>query len=128
MQNALPPMAWTEFTLAPKPARLEILAIVNRLVNNGIDPQQDTSDVTDPWTIAPKVGWCHDYAVSKQWLLTAFGIPSQLCECSAPDGEHHVVVLVDGAALDNLTGDIGPMRYPVVRMQSAQDPNLWDQP
>jgi hypothetical protein len=41
----------------------------------------------------------------------AFEIPSQLCECIAPGGEHHMLLRVDGVALDNLIPAIGPMRY-----------------
>jgi hypothetical protein len=48
----------------PQPSCSEIISIVNRLVNNGIDLKQSEPQIDDPWTIAPKVGWCHDYAVS----------------------------------------------------------------
>ena len=114
------------FKLAPKPDQAHTLAIINRLVNNGIDPQQGTPDLSDPWQIAPRVGWCHDYAVTKQWLLTPLGISSQLCECIAPDGEHHMVLIVGEVVLDNLTEAIGPMRYEVVRMQSATNSDDWE--
>jgi len=126
MTTTLAPMGWTLFSLAPKPSRSEIATIVNRLVNNGIDPKQGMPDITEPYRIAPKAGWCHDYAVTKQWLLSAFGISSRLCECIAPDGCHHMVLIVDGDMLDNLTSEIGPMRYRVVRTQSAGDPDLWE--
>src|ERR1700693_5522640 len=126
MTPTLPPMAYTQFELAAKPTRSEIVAIVNRLVNNGIDTRHGVPQIDEPWHIAPKVGWCHDYAVTKQWLLSALGIASQLCECIAPDGEHHVVVLVDGVALDTLTDAIRPMAYRVVRTQALGNPDLWE--
>jgi hypothetical protein len=37
-----------------------------------------------------------------------------------------MVLIVDGDMLDNLTSEIGPMRYRVVRTQSAGDPDLWE--
>jgi predicted transglutaminase-like cysteine proteinase len=126
MNNALPPTAYTVFSQAPKPTRSETLEIVNRFVNHGIDAKQGEPRLNDPWRIGPQAGWCHDYAVTKQWLLAALGIASELCECIAPDGEHHMVLLVDGVALDNLASAIGPMRYQVVRTQSNDNPDFWE--
>ena len=126
MTPTLPPLAYTVFTLAPKPDRAATIAIINRLVNNGIDPQRGTPSLSDPWQIAPRIGWCHDYAITKQWLLGALGIPSQLCECIAPDGELHMVLCVDDDVLDNLTEAVGPMRYQVARVQSAANPDDWE--
>jgi predicted transglutaminase-like cysteine proteinase len=51
-----------------------------------------------------------------------------LCECIAPGGEHHMVLLVGDIALDNLTDELKPMRYPVVRVQSAANPDFWEKP
>ena len=126
MSGVLAPMSYTMFKLSPKPDHQHTIAIINRFVNHGIDPKQGTPDLSDPWQIAPRVGWCHDYAVTKQWLLTALGISSQLCECIAPDGEHHMVLIVGDVVLDNLTEAIGPMRYEVVRMQSATNSDDWE--
>ncbi len=121
-------MAWTLFTQAQQPSRKDLIAIVNRIVNNGIDPEHGTPNLMDPWRVWPKSGWCHDYAVTKRYELMLRGIPPQLCECIAPDGEHHVVVLVDGVALDNLTQAIAPMRYQVVRTQSLANADFWEKP
>ena len=126
MTPTLPPTAYTIFTLAPRPDRAATIAIINRLVNSGIDPQHGTPSLSDPWQIAPKQGWCHDYAITKQWLLSALGIPSQLCECIAPDGEHHMVLCVGDDVLDNLIEAIAPMRYQVVRVQSGASPDDWE--
>ena len=126
MTNTLAPMAYTEFALAPKTSRAETLEIVNRFVNHGIDAKMGEPNLSDPWLIGPKAGWCHDYAVTKQWLLAALGIPSQLCECIAPDNEHHLVLIVDNVVLDNLTSAIGPIRYPVVRTQAADNLDYWE--
>ncbi len=128
MNTCLPPMAWTIFALAENPQRSEIIAQVNRAVNAGIRPNYGRASVSDKWLIWPETGQCHDYAVTKREELLLRGIASQLCECIAPDGEHHLVLLVDGVTLDNLTPEIGPMRYAIVRMQSIDDPDRWEVP
>jgi predicted transglutaminase-like cysteine proteinase len=128
MTPVLAPFPWTEFKLARKPSRAEIIAEINARVNAGIRPSRGKPGVNDPWLLWPPVGWCHDYAVTKREELMLRGIASQLCECIAPDNEHHMVLLVDGVALDNLTSDIAPMRYPVVRVQSMDNPDLWQAP
>jgi predicted transglutaminase-like cysteine proteinase len=128
MTVTLAPMAWTLFERAPKPSKVAWLDIVNRMVNHGIDPMHGTPDVSDPWRIWPRVGWCHDYAVTKRVELLLRGYSASellLCECLGPDGQHHVVLLVGGVALDNLTDQLLPMHYPVVRQQTAENPDLW---
>jgi hypothetical protein len=37
-----------------------------------------------------------------------------------------MVLLVGGFALDNLTDQLGPMGYPIVRQQSADNPDFWE--
>jgi predicted transglutaminase-like cysteine proteinase len=128
MENTLAPFAWTLFTQHPGPSRAEILERVNRLANAGIDPAISKAKLSDPWRIAPKYGWCHDYAVTKRWLLLGLGFKASeliLCECIAPDDEHHMVLRVGDVVLDNLTSAIGPMRYRVVRQQSPDNPDFW---
>jgi hypothetical protein len=66
MTSALAPMAWTFFQSVP-PSRAGWLDIVNRMVIHGIDPMHGPPDVSDPWRIWPKTGWCHDYAVTKRY-------------------------------------------------------------
>lgn len=131
--NSLPPIGWTMFAQGhATPARPAAIDIVNRAVNHGIDPETGLApDAATPWRIWPKSGWCHDYAVTKRYELMLRGFAASellLCECLAPDGEHHLVLLVDGAALDNLTDRLLPMRYPIVRRQSADDPDRWESP
>jgi hypothetical protein len=46
-------MAYTVFALAPKPDRAACLAIINRLVNNGIDPQQGIPRVQSAANLMP---------------------------------------------------------------------------
>jgi predicted transglutaminase-like cysteine proteinase len=128
MTTTLAPMAWTMFTQRPAPTRAEWIAIVNRAVNDAIGSAYGTPAADDPWKLWPEVGWCHDYAITKYYELKLHGIASQLCECIAPDGEHHMVVLVDGIVLDNLTSELRPMAYQVVRTQSLANPDVWELP
>jgi predicted transglutaminase-like cysteine proteinase len=129
MIGVLPPMAFTVFSGKPRPSRAETVSIVNRLVNMGIVVDRRSIPLAqETWSIAPVRGQCHDYAVTKQWLLSAFGIASQLAECVIWDGEHHLVLLVDGKVLDSLTSLIKPIaevRYKWVRQQSSDNPNFW---
>lgn len=128
LTTTLPPMAWSAFSAAAPLSRAETLDRVNRLVNAAIAPRYEPVSAMDAWQIAPQSGWCHDYAVTKRWLLLGLGFTASellLCECIAPDGEHHLVLLVDGLALDNLTNDLRPMHYRVVRRQSSTSPDQW---
>jgi predicted transglutaminase-like cysteine proteinase len=130
MSDVLLPTAWTAFENGPAPTRRYVLDFVNRAVNNAIDPRTgEMPDVMEAWQIGPRVGWCHDYAVTKRWLLLALGFKASellLCECISPDGEHHMILLVNGLALDNLRHDLRPMAYPVVRCQSATSQDFWE--
>lgn len=133
MRPALAPIGWTLFAQGrDRPLRADWLGIVNRMVNHGIDPMQ--GPVPGPetvWRIWPKAGWCHDYAVTKRYELMLRGFAASellLCECIAPDGEHHMVLLVGGICLDNLTDQLRPMHYPILRVQSATNPDFWDTP
>ncbi len=129
MIAALPPFAWSAFETAPQLTRAETLDRVNRLVNAAIAPRYGEISPTDPWQIAPHEGFCHDYAVTKRWLLLALGFKVSellLCECIGPHGQHHLVLRAGDVVLDNLTDEIGPMRYKVVRQQSAGNPDVWE--
>jgi predicted transglutaminase-like cysteine proteinase len=87
------------------------------------------------WLIAPRIGECHDYAVTKRHELLERGWPSRsllLAEVVVPWGEHHLVVIVrtdkGDLVLDNLNAGIRPWSntpYKWVRIQSPGDPNLW---
>jgi len=122
--RVLPPFPWTEFTVAARPLRADLIAMVNRVVNAGIRPAHGVPGVNDLWRIWPEVGWCHDYALTKREELSLRGIAS--ASASRPDNEHHMVLLVDGVALDNLTAEIRPMAYAVVRTQSPEQPDVWE--
>jgi hypothetical protein len=62
-------------------------------------------------------------------MLRGFA-PSKLllCECIAPGGDHHLVLLAGGFAPDNLTDELRPMLCPIVRVQSASNPDFWETP
>src|ERR1700749_1690990 len=114
MTPTLAPMAWTIFAAAAPPSRDDLVALVNRMVNHAIDAVPTPAHLSDPWRVGPRAGWCHDYAVTKRFLLLSLGFAAGellLCECIAPDGEHHMVLRIGELVLDNLTERIGPMRY-----------------
>jgi predicted transglutaminase-like cysteine proteinase len=111
------------------------LNVVNRAVNRDIVPQ--LSGAIEEWRIAPEVGNCKDYAVTKRHELLARGWPSRallLAEVVVPSGEHHLVVVVRtkdvDLVLDNLTTNIRSVamtyrQYQWVRIESPQNPKFW---
>jgi predicted transglutaminase-like cysteine proteinase len=117
-------------------ARLVDLLEVNRGVNESIKPQANIKSVlTDEWRLAPSLGDCNDYAVTKRHELLARGWPSRsllLAEVLLASGEHHLVLLVrtreDDLVLDNLSWKIRPAsqsRYRWVRAQQVENPMYW---
>ena len=151
---ALPPLAYTRFclqypddcqirgndfrrrTVALTPERWTELIEVDRRVNRDIIPQPDGGGATaEVWLLNPKVGACHDYAVTKRHDLLASGWPSRallLSEVITASGEHHLILVVrtneGDIVLDNLNADILPVEdidYQWVRIQSASNPNFW---
>lgn len=120
------------FALTPE--RWGELNAVNREVNRDIIA--DTG-VTDEWLIAPEIGDCKDYAVTKRHELLARGWPSRallLSEVVVPSGEHHLVLVVRTTSgdllLDNLNANIRPAaatygQYQWLRIELPQNPKLW---
>jgi predicted transglutaminase-like cysteine proteinase len=129
--NALPPFAWTKFTIAPAIAKDAWPAIINRVVNEGIDPASGPTPTPadEVWLIWPRVGWCHDYALTKRYELMLRGYEARECllaEVQLPDGEYHLVLVVNGATLDNIRSEIRPWpQYKPIKMQSVENPNFW---
>jgi predicted transglutaminase-like cysteine proteinase len=112
------------------------LTRVNAEVNRAIRPQRMNESVADEkWLIAPAVGDCNDYAVTKRHELLARGWPARdllLAEVVVPWGEHHLVLVVrteDGDLVaDNLNKGIRAWNktgYQWVRMQSPANPTFW---
>jgi predicted transglutaminase-like cysteine proteinase len=127
MKPVLAPTIVAMFEMQPKPNRAETIAIVNGIVNRAISQQTADIGLVQPIKLGPAEGRCADYAATKQWILAAFGIESELCECWV-GAEAHMVTLVDGMVLDSLTDVIGPMRYRVKETAEAGKPLNWDSP
>ncbi len=122
--------------IAVTPERWNELTTINREVNRDIKPQRNEGGLmTEHWLISPKVGECHDYAVTKRHELLARGWPSRsllLSEVIASSGEHHLVLVVRmkdvDLVLDNLTANVRPVamtHYQWVRVESPSNPKYW---
>jgi predicted transglutaminase-like cysteine proteinase len=118
--------------------RWEELNRVNRQVNRDIVATVTPgSGAFEEWLIAPQVGDCKDYAITKRHELLARGWPSRallLSEVIVPNGEHHLVLVVrtkeGDLVLDNLNANILSVAmtfpdYQWVRMESPQNPKYW---
>jgi predicted transglutaminase-like cysteine proteinase len=151
---SLAPMAFTQFCLKYaheckqqrlvfRGGRLKLtdrrwaeLEYVNRTVNSSIIPERNREGLAgEKWLLAPALGDCNDYAVTKRHQLIARGWPARavlLSEVVTVSGEHHLVAVVraDGGdwVLDNLTERILPWSqrpYQWVRIQTPKNPNYW---
>jgi len=110
------------------------LNVINRAVNRDIVPDEN---VTDEWRIAPEIGDCKDYAVTKRHELLVRGWPARtllLSEVIVPSGAHHLVLVVRtkdvDLVLDNLNANIRPVamtyhQYEWVRIETPQNPRFW---
>jgi predicted transglutaminase-like cysteine proteinase len=116
---------------------LDLLKRVNRSVNMSIAPEQKSygSDLEDGWTIAPNIGDCNDYAVTKRHQLLESGLPSKALRLSVvktASGIGHLVLVVvttkGDIVMDNLTEAIRPWQstdYHWLKIQSAADARFW---
>jgi predicted transglutaminase-like cysteine proteinase len=114
-----------------------LLRRVNRSVNDSIIPVLKSSgpSLAGGWTIAPDMGDCNDYAVTKRHELLARGLPSKALRLSVvktASGIGHLVLVVvttrGDIVLDNLTQAIRPWQstdYRWLKIQSATDPRYW---
>lgn len=123
-----------KFELTPK--RLNDLQEVNTRVNRSIRPERNVRGLAgEKWLLAPTLGDCNDYAVTKRHELLARGWPSRtllLAEVVTHWGEHHLVLVVrtgDGdLVLDSLNPNIrmwSKASYQWVRIQSTWNPKRW---
>ena len=115
----------------------ELLNRVNRSVNAGIVPtlKRYGTDLQDGWTIAPAIGDCNDYAVTKRYELHQSGLPAKALRLSVvktATGTGHVVLIAvttkGDLVLDNLTEAIRPWQttdYHWLKIQSAADAKFW---
>lgn len=116
---------------------LELLKRVNRSVNLSITPTAKSygSNLGDGWTIAPTIGDCNDYAVTKRHELLESGLPSKALRLSVvktTSGIGHLVLVVvttkGDIVLDNLTEVIRPWLstdYHWLKIQSTTDSHFW---
>jgi predicted transglutaminase-like cysteine proteinase len=115
----------------------ELLGRVNRSVNAAIVPMQKSyvESLQEGWRIAPLMGDCNDYAVTKRHELLQSGLPAKalrLAVVMTRSGSGHLVLLVattkGGLVLDNLTDEIVPWQataYRWLKMQSGIDARYW---
>jgi predicted transglutaminase-like cysteine proteinase len=106
----------------------ELLKRVNHSVNMSIIPTRKSygRNLGDGWTIAPDMGDCNDYAVTKRHKLIGKGLPSKALRLA-------VVVLVvvtkkGDIVMDDLTEVIRPWQstdYDWLKIQSATDSKFW---
>jgi predicted transglutaminase-like cysteine proteinase len=118
-------------------ANFELLDRVNRSVNAAIIPtlKRYGTDLKDGWAIAPVLGDCNDYAVTKRHELLQSGLPAKALRLSvvktATETGHVVLVAVTtkgDLVLDNLTEAIRPWQatdYHWLKIQSATDARFW---
>ena len=116
---------------------LDSLKRVNQSVNASIIPELKSygPELQDGWTIAPNMGDCNDYAVTKRHELLENGFPSRALRLSVvktASGIGHLVLVVvttkGDLVLDNLTEVIRPWQstdYRWLKIQSATDARFW---
>jgi predicted transglutaminase-like cysteine proteinase len=115
----------------------ELLKRVNQTVNAAIAPMLKTygPELKDGWTIAPEMGDCNDYAVTKRHELQQSGMPARALRLSVvktASGIGHLVLVVSttkgNLVLDNLSEAILPWQstdYRWIKIQSANDARFW---
>ena len=115
----------------------ELLKRVNHSVNMYINPRPKSYGpyLGEGWTIAPEMGDCNDYAVTKRHQLLENGLPSKalrLAVVKTASGVGHLVLVVvttkGDIVLDDLTEVIRPWRstdYHWLKIQSATDSKFW---
>jgi predicted transglutaminase-like cysteine proteinase len=118
---------------------LALLKRVNHNVNMSIIPTPKDYGQTlgDGWTIAPDMGDCNDYAVTKRHELIENALPSQalrLAVVKTASGIGHLVLVVvttkGDIVMDDLTEVIRPWQstdYHWLKIQSATDPKFWNE-
>jgi Predicted periplasmic protein len=116
---------------------LELLKRVNHSVNMSIIPAPKSygPNLADGWRIAPEMGDCNDYAVTKRHELIESGLPSKALRLSVVKtawGIGHLVLVVvttkGDIVMDDLTEVIRPWQgtdYHWLKIQSATDSKFW---
>jgi predicted transglutaminase-like cysteine proteinase len=147
-ENALSPVAFTEFCLRKPPRcapskeirqitlddhNLQQLDIVNRIVNHTIAPYPVYLET--PWRDDAEIGSCAEYALTKRTQLLDLKLPSSallLGLAIVPGGEAHLVLIVatdqGDFVLDSLTDSIvrwDKTKYRWVSRSSPSNPQFW---
>lgn len=109
------------------------LVSVNRAVNKEIIPK--IMPGLETWTISPKYGSCHDYAITKRHQLLAAGWPTRALRIAVaitPEGIGHAILVVKTSigdlVLDNRTAQILPWKQANLRwlkIESSENPQIW---
>lgn len=119
------------------PENSALLERVNRSVNSAIAPtiKGNGSEPREGWTIAPALGDCNDYAVTKRHELLSAGLPARALRLSVVktvSGIGHLVLVVSTTrgdmVLDNLTETIRSWHrtdYQWLKIQSSADARYW---
>ena len=114
-----------------------MLKRVNHSVNMSIIPTPKSYGATleDRWTIAPEMGDCNDYAVTKRHVLLESGLSSRALRLSVvktASGIGHLVLVVvttkGDLVMDDLTEVILPWRstnYHWLKIQSVTNSKFW---
>ncbi len=115
----------------------DLLKRVNHDVNISIipSPKNYGPELQDGWAIAPVMGDCNDYAVTKRHELLESGLPAKALRLSVvktSSGIGHLVLVVittkGDMVLDNLTEAIRPWQstdYHWLKIQAANDARFW---
>ena len=115
----------------------DLLRRVNHSVNMLITPTLKNygPELQDGWTIAPVIGDCNDYAVTKRHELLESGLPAKALRLSVvktSSGIGHLVLVVvttkGDVVMDNLSEAIRPWQstnYHWLKIQSANDARFW---
>jgi predicted transglutaminase-like cysteine proteinase len=116
-----------------------LLEGVNRKINASIIPTSRScgSNLEDAWTIAPDMGDCNDYAVTKRHELLRSGLPSNALRLSVvktSTGIGHLLLVVattkGDLVLDNLNNSVRAWQltdYQWLKIQSTRDPHYWSE-
>jgi predicted transglutaminase-like cysteine proteinase len=111
-----------------------LVAKVQRDVNAAIEPvpEQPSHDL---WTVAPRVGDCEDFALTKREALRAAGLPAgalRLATAYTEAGEYHTVLTVrterGTVVLDNRFAGVLPLAdlpYRWVMVELPDHPLAW---
>jgi len=115
----------------------DLLKRINHDINLSITPtpKNHGPEFQDGWAIAPVMGDCNDYAVTKRHELLESGLPAKALRLSVvktSSGIGHLVLVVvttkGDIVMDNLTETIRLWQntdYQWLKIQSANDARFW---